>query len=118
MPPHRKEKPASFRLLAAFGPGLGGLVALAVAGSWMAWQAGRVNAIEVDAPLPRVPASPLMTNIASRTEAEPGRSARIAAPTPTPKSDPEWWAPAPGIEEGVRGPSDRAGREPELPGGG
>jgi len=70
-------------------------LALAVIGVGMAWQAGRVNAIEPDAPLPRaLPVSALMGSIATLPAPEPGPEARLAAPTPAPAdADPSWWAP-------------------------
>ena len=75
----------------AFGPGLGGLVFLAVAGVWMAWQAGRVNAVEPIAPLPAVPPSALMGSIATLPDDAETPALRMAAPTPARDAVHAWW---------------------------
>ena len=81
------------------GSGAGGLLALAVVGVWMAWQADRVNVIEPD--------SSLMGSIATLPPPA-GPGVRIAAPTPASPVD----------EASAQEASDGSGLEPEVPGGG
>lgn len=90
------------------GSGAGGLLALAIVGVWMAWQADRVHVIEPDAPLPRaLPASSLMGSIATLPPSA-GPGVRIAAPTPASPVD----------KASAQETSDGSGLEPEVPGGG
>ncbi|GEM_PF-3314487 len=86
MPPRPTPTPPALSgWRALFGPGVGGLLFLAVLGVGVAWQATRVAVIDPDAPLPReVPASALLGSMATLPAPAPGPEARMAAPTPAP----------------------------------
>jgi len=84
MQPHSPQlRPRSSRRRSASPRSFASLIALAVAGVWMAWQAGRVNTMDPVAPLPDVPPSALMGSIATLPSKTEPLKVRMSAPTPS-----------------------------------